>query len=384
MKKITIILLCLLGGFVTISCEDTSEKITYNAPTEFVLNTPGVASSTYDLENIATVDITCEQPNYGFVAATQYWVQVSTDGEFTDETPYLATSYFTRDIQISAKDLAVELCGILGITTESDLPEEDIPLWFRLKAQITDAPTTVYFSNSIKLEKVKCYYALEGVQLPTTSYLIGPNGWSWDTDAADMIPVNMGDGGVTPSDKFWTIRYLTAGSGFKFNTNAAWDGNEFGYGAVVVDECDAGNVVENGMGNLDVEVSGWYIISLKYEVNGNDIEPHLEILEPKVYVIGPANGGTWKSDAAWVFDVIDDPDAEYPFVSPTVIASTSLRLCINPDSWVSTIDWWKTEFIIDSNKDIIYRGNGGDFAETYSNSAGSVMLNFVTGKGKVE
>ena len=84
--------------------------------------------------------------------------------------------------------------------------------------------------------------------------------------------------------------------------------------------------------------------------------------------------------------VVDDPDAAFPFVSPTVLAtdgddSSCLRLAIHPDEW-SGIDWWRTEFIFFDGV-ITYRADGGD-QERVGNAAGKVYLNFVTGQGKVE
>lgn len=211
-------------------------------------------------------------------------------------------------------------------------------------------------------------------EAPKTMYMIGGFcGWNWD-NAAQMVVVNGSNESV-----FWTIRYVKAGEGFKFNSNTAWDGGEFGYDGATVGTCVAGEVTSDG-GNLAVEKAGWYI----FVIDNSGVKPVLNVYEPNVYVFGAANGGIWNSTEEWKFQVVGDGDAEWPFVSPTVLATdgtdaSCLRLCIELPGY----DWWKTEFIFYEDGNIMYRGNGGDQART-GNPAGKVYLNFVTGKGKVE
>ena len=210
-------------------------------------------------------------------------------------------------------------------------------------------------------------------EAPAAMYMIGNFcGWSWD-NAAEMVPVNSHDG------LFWTIRYVKAGAGegFKFNTSNAWDGGEFGYGTEI-GECVAGAVSDDG-GNLVIEKGGWYI----FVIDNTTGTPVLNVYEPNVYVFGPANGGTWGVTDEWKFNVVDDPDAEWPFVSPQVLAtdgtdSSCLRLCVV----LPGCEWWQSEFIF-YDGEISYRGTGGDQARV-GNAAGKVYLNFVTGKAKVE
>lgn len=210
-------------------------------------------------------------------------------------------------------------------------------------------------------------------EAPKEMYMIGGFcGWDW-AQSAEMIPVNGTDATV-----FWTIRYVNAGEGFKFNTNTAWDGGEFGYDGATVGTCVAGAVTSDG-GNLAVENGGWYI----FVIDNSGVKPVLNVYEPNVYVFGAANGGTWNSTEEWKFQIVGDRDAEWPFVSPTLLAtdgsdSSCLRLCVELPGY----DWWKTEFIF-YDGEISYRGDGGDQARV-GNAAGKCYLNFVTGKAKVE
>lgn len=197
-------------------------------------------------------------------------------------------------------------------------------------------------------------------------------GWIWD-NAPSMIRVN-GHPGL-----YWTIQYVKAGEGFKFNASRAWDGGELGFGSgSQVGE----TVVEvvNGGGNFDVTESGWYI----FVIDNSTGVPVLNIYEPNVYVFGSAAGGSWSASDDWKFQIVGDRDAEWPFVSPAVLATdgteqSCLRLCIQ----LPGCDWWQSEFIFYEDGNIEYRADGGD-QPRIGNPAGKVYLNFVTGKGKVE
>ena len=192
-------------------------------------------------------------------------------------------------------------------------------------------------------------------------------GWSWD-NAPSMIRVN-GHPGL-----YWTIQYVKAGEGFKFNASRAWDGGELGFGSgSQVGE----TVVEvvNGGGNFDVTESGWYI----FVIDNSTGVPVLNIYEPNVYVFGSAAGNSWSASDDWKFQIVGDRDAEWPFVSPEVMASNELRLCIQ----LPGCEWWQSEFIFYEDGNIEYRADGGD-QPRIGNPAGKVYLNFVTGKGKVE
>lgn len=212
-------------------------------------------------------------------------------------------------------------------------------------------------------------------EAPKTYYMIGQFcNWVW-ADAAEMTPV-WGN-----PDKYWTIRYVKGDTknGFKFNANADWDGGEWGFGGATIGTNVAGEIVEAG-GNLSVTKSGWYI----FVVDVSSGAPVLDILEPNVYVFGAAIGNKWSAEEANKFTVIDDPDAEWPFVSPDVTAtdgtdSSCLRLCVQ----LPGHEWWHTEFVFYGDGNIVYRATGGDQPRT-GNDAGKIYLNFVTNKGKVE
>lgn len=392
MKNFKLILLSVAGllSMGLMSCNsDMDSDPRYSAPTEFVLNTPKYSSALYDLQNTETVQLTCSQPNYGYAAPTEYVVQVSTNNKWTEAEGYdaktqnLPITYTTAKMDIDAKELDLAICQALKLEKPEDCPSDPIKVYIRLQAFIPSVEGSEIYSNSIELPNVQVYYALPDVVLPTQMYMIGKFcEWNWNS-AAKMIAIN------GHPEKFWTIRYVKAGEGFKFNYSNSWDGNDFGYNESIVtlkNTDAAGKVSADKDGNFTIEKSGWYIFAVTTTIVGREYNYTVEILPPNVYVYGAANGGIWSNDAAWKFAVVDDPDAEFPFVSPTVLATSGtddscLRLCIHPDEWTD-IDWWRTEFIF-FNGVITYRAAGND-QDRVGNAAGKVYLNFVTGSAKVE
>lgn len=386
MKKMKYLFLGLMGlAFGVTSCENPEdENPRYQDPTEFVVNESPYKDALIELNNTKNIIITCSQPDYGYAAAAEYAVQVSLDDNWEAENGFdeavqtLGIKSNSAEIAIDANELAVMLCSLMGVVDENDVESAPIPVYLRVKCSIPNIAGSEIYSNSIVLNKVVPYYALPDVNLPEAMYMIG-NFCSWDwKNAATMVPV------YDNPDLFWTIRYVKEGEGFKFNSNKAWDGGEVGFDQVTV----VSSVVtaSSDGGNIAVDKSGWYIFAVKSTIEGRDILTEVQIMEPNVYVYGAANGGTWGNDANWKFDVIDDPDAEWPFVSPKVLKTdgtddSCLRLCIHPDEW-SGIDWWKSEFIF-FDGEISYRGKDGDQTRV-GNPEGKVYLNFVTGKAKVE
>lgn len=390
MKKINSIFLSILMMlFVAVSCNSPmDENPRYQEPTTFVLNTPAYADALYDLINTEKVVLTWSQPDYGMATAVDYTVQVSTDGDWTsDKVQEISEKSNLCVTSISARELDVLICQALGVLGEADMPTDPIKVYIRVKANIPSIEAgsslkSEIYSNTITLNNVLAYYALPDGELPTAMYMIGNFcEWNW-TNAAKMIAIH------SNPDRFWVIRYVKAGEGFKFSSEPSWSGKDFGYNTsgVTIGSNVAGDVAADADGNFTVSKSGWYIFSVSTSIVGRDYNYTVDILAPNVYVYGAANGGTWGNDDAWKFEVIDDPDAEWPFVSPTLLATdgtedSCLRLCIHPTEW-SSIDWWRTEFIFFEGK-ISYRGVGNDQTRV-GNAAGKVYLNFVTGNAKVE
>ncbi|MEG2599852.1 MAG: SusF/SusE family outer membrane protein [Muribaculaceae bacterium] len=388
MKKYSVLLFCMLGLLLFNSCEDDrSNNPRYTDPTAFVLNTPKYAEGFYDLKKTETIQLTCSQPDYGYAAAAVYSVEISVDGNFDPEKGFVAedqtlpTTSPLCIIDANAKDFDIAICRALKVQAPGDMPTSAIPVYVRLKSHLPGIESSVIYSNVITLTKVMPYYALPDLVLPPKMNMIGQFcGWNW-TDAASMVPINGAPG------SFWVIRYVKAGEGFKFCPDRSWDTKtDFGFKDLIIKNTAAGDVTD-AEGNIVIAKGGWYIFAIHTAIKGRNFEHTLEILPPNVYVYGAANGGAWGNKPEWKFTIDEDPNAEYPFVSPTVLATAGddgscLRLCIHPDEWDGKFDWWKSEFIYFSNM-IEYRGAGGDQARI-GNPAGKVYLNFITGKAKCE
>lgn len=377
MKTFNYIISFIIGALIFTSCDsDRDSNPTFQTPTEFVLNTPRYVNGVYDLKEDSTILLTCSQPNYGFAASVKYAVEVSVSSSFADSvSTTLATTYTTARMDVSTTEIAKAIVPLMGITKEEDFPTTAFPLYFRLKATVPGAPSgDTILSNIIELPQVKSYFALPPMTLPTEFYAIGTFcNWDW-TQAVTMTPVN-GNAG-----KFWAMLWCGKDQGMKFNTATAWDNNQFGVGKNVtisgVDYTDDG-------GNIKFSDSGWHLVVITATINGRSYDYDVKFLDPNVYVIGVANGGTWGANDSWKFTPPTTSDGE--FVSPALAAdcagddNSNLRLAVVLDG----IDWWRTEFIFLDGK-IAYRGSGGDQTRIGCKAGQKVYLNFLAGTGRVQ
>lgn len=384
MKKIynLIAIIACLG--LLWSCDnDRDSNPTLNIPDSFVLNTPQYVTGVYDLKNTETVQLTCSQPDYGFTAAAVYSVEISLTSDFAEST-VLASKFTTAKMDVSAIEMAVALVGLQGIESEEDYPTDPFPVFVRLKATLPDGSAEV-LSNYIELPKVKGYFALEPLEIPTTMYIVGniTNNWSW-TNATSMVPVN-GEAG-----KFFAIQYLGqvdgANAQIKFNMTPQWDDYAVGYSNVTIDATSTAlaGVVDNG-GNIEITNPGWYIVVVTATINGLQYEYTVEFLPPNVYLQGAINGGDWgANNPLHLFTVPDlslGSDAEFvsPAFAATVIGDPGVRACIS----LSGFDWWKTEFIVIDGV-LEYRGNGGDQDRVSGIAGQKLYINFTKKTGKIE
>ncbi|MBR2227394.1 MAG: SusF/SusE family outer membrane protein [Bacteroidales bacterium] len=195
-------------------------------------------------------------------------------------------------------------------------------------------------------------------ELPETMYIIGTavGGWDWDADyIVDMTPVNGKKG------QFWAIRYLEAGSPFKFCAAKAWGKDFTGLGE------DSGYTVSDN--NCVVAESGVYMIYVDTDNKKLCIEP------AKVYGMGNCFGGWDEGMADALFTEADGK------LTGTVKADGELRLYAA--SSIATSAWWTREFIILDGK-IAYRGNGDDQERVNVTAGSTVTLDFNAGTGTIE
>ena len=390
MRKIFYSLLMVGMALCFAACDEDrdSNPIFQEAPT-FVLNTPGyAANNVYDLKNSDYVVLTATQPDYGYPAPVVYTVFVSLDN--ANFTP-LATTYTTAKMQIPASELNEMILSLAGAMDLS----APIPVYMKVQGRVpsidynaVDAEGNpvhkVSESNVITLPSVMAFVPEVTIELPTKMHIVGdfPASSGWST----FVPLHAA---YSQDGMFYGVVYLQDNAEFKVNPDAAWAGNDKGYGQVTaVDKANAGfqSAGDGETSNMKVTTGGWYTVIVKTKVANGAVNYTVEINEAKVYVIGAAEGGNWSTMAEWRFTAPADATGEWQ--SPAFVGAGELRLFVD-----CGIDWWKTEFTIKSDGTLYYRdvdipknwadNVGADFS--YQVSAGQkAYLNFTTETGRVE
>ena len=211
------------------------------------------------------------------------------------------------------------------------------------------------------------------VAFPEHLYMIGEEfgGWNWDSDGVvEMTPVvHNPDWGANAEGQFWTVRYISAGKGFKFCAKRAWDGDFWG-----LTENDG--FTEAG-GNCTVAEDGIYLVHVDLKNEKVHVEP------ARVYGIGACFGG-WDAAMEGALFVADGK-----VLKATTLEEGEIRMYV--ESAIATSDWWTREFVFFDGK-IDYRGDDegqGDQARVNVLKGQVVTLDFnagtatVTGEGEV-
>lgn len=381
MKTIIKTVLLLLGSisFMTACSDDRDGNPTILHPTTFTLETPSYASSTITLSTTDSLAFSWQQPDFGYPAKVNYQIQLSFTKKFatslkeaatnggTADYNELATVYFAKNAQLEAKDFAQALQD-LGGWTKDKVPAKQ-KVYVRIKAGYPNVDTL--YSNSVELNVVP--YFIEPAPQPalpdSTLYFTGSK-YSWGTPWNKLVPVHgtIGYKG-TGTPTFWTMVYLDAAEEIKFAPLPKW-GNDFGYKGVTFTDHAGANPTDKD-GNIKIGKAGWYLV-----VVTNDGEKRTVSFEkPEVYLQGATNGGDWNCKAENRFTIPTTADGE--FVSPAFIAADEVRMCVKLDGF----DWWRTEFIVDKDGNIVYRGSGDDQARVKVKVGQRCHLNFSTGKG---
>ena len=125
---------------------------------------------------------------------------------------------------------------------------------------------------------------ISSVAYPEHLYMIGEEfgGWDWNSDGVvEMTPVvyqpDWGEGCSHSEGQFWTVRYFSAGKGFKFCSVRDWKGDFWG-----LTENDG--FTEVG-GNCTVAEDGFYLVHIDLKNEKVHVEP------ARVYGIGNCFGG---------------------------------------------------------------------------------------------
>ncbi|MBR0533351.1 MAG: DUF5115 domain-containing protein [Bacteroidales bacterium] len=221
----------------------------------------------------------------------------------------------------------------------------------------------IYYSISLNL--LDQTYEVKALNFPDHLYMIGSEfgGWDWNSDGVvEMTPVlHNPDWGAEAEGQFWTVRYFTAGEGFKFNSKKEWGGDFFALD--INDGYDAHD------GNCYVEEDGFYLVHIDMKRSMVHVEP------ARVYGIGDCFGGWNTAMDGALFQ------ADGKTLKATVQNTGEIRMYV--ESSIATSDWWTREFVFFDGK-IAYRGNAGNQDRVKVLKDQTVILDFNAGTAEVK
>lgn len=306
MKKISILLACAaVLGFT--SCDSTDDpKLSIPEDHSFVLNAPAFADQYYELQEGNSFMLTCSQPAYGVAVAAQYSVEVALDDKFTAVETLKPAEPGSAKIVIADEALATALCNLHGFDAANyeDLPAS--PVYFRAFCEIPGIEGTRCMSNTVSLNKVKFYHAVQGQR---SIYLVGSvEGWS-GPDAANaahyenwkLIETAIGSDVYTGSFTFpageVAFRFYSALTGWDGGASIGSQESDEGLSieGKFVDNIYEGPAVIPGKGNWTFTMTEEMNVNLTVDVKNKTVKFELGgdvnyDAYPCVYVVGNVEG----------------------------------------------------------------------------------------------
>ena len=315
----------------------------------FVLNTPAnAANNTFDLASASSLELTCQQPNYGVGVPyfVRYYVQASIDPAFLNDTTVahkeLNTAYTSAKMDVNASELNTAVVQLFQKANPDVANVPVMPVYLRLRAVIAGSDANVEaksntYSNIITLPSVKATYVAPDVTYPAQLYVSGPsiqNGSTWKT----VAPVYGVEG------NYFTMVYVPDGGKFTFGTT---NGEVRGFNRLrsVTVNPDANTTVTDAgdeSHSLTFSKGGWYTLLFTSEISADkkSIYFDLTVFPAHAYTIGNATGD-W-TDANPALEMTAPATADGQWVSQAFTAAGELRAYIK----VPGFDWWRTEFTI--------------------------------------
>ncbi len=188
----------------------------------------------------------------------------------------------------------------------------------------------VYYTITLNL--LDQTYTVKTLNFPAHLYMIGSEfgSWNWGSDGVvEMYPVlHNPEWGADAEGQFWTVRYFSAGQGFKFNSKKEWGGDFWGLNTNEGFTEDGGNCV--------VSEDGFYLVHIDMKRSIVHVEP------ARVYGIGDAFGGWTEASEDALFK------ADGKTLKAPVIKSGNLRMYV--ESSIATSGWWTREFNVIDGK----------------------------------
>ena len=332
MKKIFTLALLLLGAVsVFTACEDDNDSNpVLTGATEFVLNEPAYSAEVIDMQNSAGLHFTWSQPNYGFPVVTNYYYQISKDGNFTHSVAEVeaakeadpssnlvadyvqSTAYVNQcEANFNAEDMEKDLQRLFG-WEEDAVPATQtiyVRLWAEVPVSNGASPAVAGIaSNVVQLTVAPYYVELKDAPIEIWYLIggcIGDGAWTNSVDAigVSVIPMNTVEGfdydKKTGQGELTFTGYFIASQGFKLIKtpgDATWT-DQWG----VKD----GNYVRNDGGSSDIKVAadGYYVVTLNTASNTLTVKP-AEItpaVYPSMLISGDFNG--WDAENTFMTPV---------------------------------------------------------------------------------
>lgn len=228
MKKLNIFAYCLAGMLAFSSCQDDrDDNPTILHPETFTLNAS--TETVYDLQNIETIDWTCDVPDYGYSAAVTYSVQINKDNNWVDAEGENAASYVTLETTYSTNQLkisAAEMDRSLIILNEwfdaETFPTTEQTVFVRIMSSISTVSGYEAYSEPVEIRYLPYY--MEVSLEPKTMYVVGDhNGWAANDDAPRLI--------ATDEAGMIFHGYAQLNTQFKFMTTDSWADPNYGGGS---------------------------------------------------------------------------------------------------------------------------------------------------------
>ena len=273
------------------SCDSTDDpKMTLPEDKTFVLNAPAFADQYYELQEGNSFMLTCSQPAYGVAVAAQYSVEVALDDKFTAVETVASSDPGSAKIVIADKDLATALCKLHGFDAANYEELPAAPVYFRAFCEIPNVEGSRCMSNTVSLNKVKFYHAVQGQR---NIYLVGNlTGWTTPDEgaAAHYENYKLTETAIGSDVYVGSIKFPEGPAAFRFFTALnGWGDKDVQLGAGTADQTDipvelndegvyegpyicpgqsnwAFNVPEAGNVNLTVDMKNK---TVKFEVGGD-------------------------------------------------------------------------------------------------------------------
>lgn len=227
-------------GFASCS-EDTDPKLQIPAAGSYEVYPLEIQDQAVTLTEGQTIILTSKsQPDYGYSAVTNYTAELAlSEADFNREDGFIeiaSTGKVQSRMTLKQSDIAAAICTLLGISDQEGFDSyvaehgNQVKVYLRGVAQLSNLPDTRIVSNAVPLNYVKFYLA---IRQPGAIYLVGsPEGWAGpeESNAAHYKPWRLLEPQEAIGSKIYSAVFdLPADPMFRFYTAlTGWDDDSWG------------------------------------------------------------------------------------------------------------------------------------------------------------